>query len=110
MEDTVESTLSDALTWIATTTATAVEEWPTDQGDSPLVGAPLSDVTGPDDSEGSYFLVRGFPDSLQALCHGYLQMYAATSSYISLDPYHTGGRLPMPANVTTSHDHVLLTQ
>ena len=57
MEDTIASTLSDALTWIATTTATAVEEWPTDQGDVPVIGSPAGDMTGPDDSEGSYFLV-----------------------------------------------------
>ena len=57
MEDTIASTLSDALTWVATTTATAVEEWPTDQGDVPVIGPPAGDMTGPDDSEGSYFLV-----------------------------------------------------
>ena len=57
MEDTIASTLSDAVTWIATTTATAAEEWPTDQGDVPVIGSPAGDMAGPDDSEGSYFLV-----------------------------------------------------
>lgn len=57
MDDNIASTVSDALTWIATTTATAVEEWPTDQGDVPIIGSPAGDMAGPDDSEGSYFLV-----------------------------------------------------
>lgn len=58
MDDDIASTLSDALTWAATTTASALEGMPTDQGDNPIIGAPIGDETGPDDNEGSYFLVR----------------------------------------------------
>lgn len=57
MDETIASTLSDALTWAATTTATALEEWPTEQADNPIIGSPLGDDVGPDDGEGSYFLV-----------------------------------------------------
>lgn len=63
----IASTLSDALTWAATTTATALDEWPTDQGDHPVIGSPLGDEIGPDDGEGSYFLVSTTSLSLNAL-------------------------------------------
>ena len=74
MEDTIASTLSDALTWVATTTATAVEEWPTDQGDNPIIGPPAGEMTGPDDSEGSYFLVsRAFHERRSCQSRGELR-------------------------------------
>jgi len=57
MEDTIASTLSEAITWIATETMTAIEGLPTDQVDMPLEPPIGGDEMGPDSSEGSYFLV-----------------------------------------------------
>jgi hypothetical protein len=60
MEDTIASTLSEAITWIATETMTAIEGMPTDQVDIPLEPPIGGDEMGPDSSEGSYFLARLF--------------------------------------------------
>lgn len=57
MEDTIASTLSEAITWIATQTMTAIDSMPTDQVDMPLEPPIGGDEMGPDNSEGSYFLV-----------------------------------------------------
>ena len=61
MEDSIASTLSEAITWIATETMTAIEGIPTDQVDMPLEPPIGGDEMGPDSSEGSYFLARLFP-------------------------------------------------
>jgi hypothetical protein len=58
MEDTIATTLSEAISWIATETMTAIEGMPTDHGDMPLEPPIGGDEMGPDSSEGSYFLVR----------------------------------------------------
>jgi len=58
MEDTIASTLSEAISWIATETMTAIEGIPTDQVDMPLEPPIGGDEMGPDSSEGSYFLAR----------------------------------------------------
>ena len=60
MEDTIASTLSEAITWIASETMTAIEGMPTDQVDMPLEPPIGGDEMGPDSSEGSYFLARLF--------------------------------------------------
>jgi len=61
MEDTIASTLSEAISWIATETMTAIEGIPTDQVDMPPETPIGGDEMGPDSSEGSYFLARLFP-------------------------------------------------
>jgi hypothetical protein len=61
MENTIATTLSEAISWIATETMTAIEGIPTDQVDMPLEPPIGGDEMGPDSSEGSYFLVRLFP-------------------------------------------------
>jgi hypothetical protein len=63
MEDTIATTLSEAITWIATETMTAIEGIPTDQVDMPLEPPVGGDEMGPDSSEGSYFLARLFPSN-----------------------------------------------
>lgn len=58
MEDTIATTISEAISWVATETMTAIEGLPTDQVDMPLEPPIGGDEMGPDSSEGSYFLVR----------------------------------------------------
>jgi hypothetical protein len=53
MEDTIATTLSEAISWIATETMTAIEGIPTDQVDMPLEAPIGGDEMGPDRSEGS---------------------------------------------------------
>jgi hypothetical protein len=58
MEDTIATTLSEALSWVASATETIIDAMPTDGVDMPLEPPPLGgDEMGPDSSEGSYFLV-----------------------------------------------------
>ena len=48
MENTIASTLSEAITWIATETMTAIDSMPTDQVDMPLEPPIGGDEMGPD--------------------------------------------------------------
>jgi hypothetical protein len=57
MEDTIASTFSEAISWVASATASALDGAETDQVDVPVLPPPLGDDIGPDNSEGSYFLV-----------------------------------------------------
>lgn len=61
MEDTIATTISETISWIASETMTAIEGLPTDQGDMPLEPPITGDEMGPDSSEGSYFLVCRYP-------------------------------------------------
>jgi len=58
MEDTIATTLSEAISWAASATASAIDSLPTNQVDMPLEPPIGGDEMGPDSSEGSYFLVR----------------------------------------------------
>jgi len=58
MEDSIATTLSEAVSWIASETMSAIDSLPTDQVDLPLEPPIGGDEMGPDSSEGSYFLVR----------------------------------------------------
>jgi hypothetical protein len=68
MEDTIATTITEAISWIATETMTAIEGLPTDQVDMSLEPPIGGDEMGPDSSEGSYFLVCRIPNRIFRVC------------------------------------------
>jgi hypothetical protein len=68
MEDTIAFTLSEAVSWVASATASAMDGAQTDQVDMPIAPPPLGDEMGPDNSEGSYFLVSFRSVSMYTQC------------------------------------------